>query len=250
MLGRLITAPLMLTGIAQGGKLTYAAARAEARGDKRDDMWGVCKKLYLVGSAAAALFRPAFRCTTIMKSPEAPTCSPRRSNGDAVTSRGPLLTKGSRFQKFAGRLIYRLPSVRRRDQQCGFSAGKSDSKLPSTCRATASSASSSAASFPLPAGATSNTASTATTRILRSRSRFMSGAPAAGMAAHFPRTLSFFASHSRGTAMSSARTRPLTTNAGGAVATTPLGGGVLPARAGCRSSPSSLLPQIKSGNNC
>ena len=97
MLGRL-TAPLMLTGIAQGGKLTYAAARAEARGDKRDDMWGVCKKLYLVGSAAAAPFCPAaFRCTTIMKSPEALTCSPRRSNGDAVTSGGPLLTKGSRF---------------------------------------------------------------------------------------------------------------------------------------------------------
>ena len=116
MLGRL-TAPLMLTGIAQGGKLTYAAARAEARGDKRDDMWGVCKKLYLVGSTAAAPFRPAFGCTTIMKSPEAPTCSPCRSNGDAVTSCGPLLSKGSRFQKFAGRLIYRLPSVRRRDQQ-------------------------------------------------------------------------------------------------------------------------------------
>ena len=109
MLGRL-TAPLMLTGIAQGGKLTYAAARAEARGNKRDDMWSICKKLYLVGSAAAAPFYPAFRCTTIMKSPEALTCSPRRSNGDAVTSRRPLLTKGSRFQKFAGRLICRLPS--------------------------------------------------------------------------------------------------------------------------------------------
>ena len=78
----------MPMGIAQGGKLTYAAARAEARGDEKEDMRGVWKKLYLVGSKEAAPVRPAFRCATIMKSPEAPTCSPRRSNRDAVTSVG------------------------------------------------------------------------------------------------------------------------------------------------------------------
>ena len=85
MLGRL-TAPLMPTGITQDGKLTYAAARTEARGDETEDIQGVWKKLYLVCSAAAVPFRPAFRCATIMKSPEAPACSPRRSNRDAVTS--------------------------------------------------------------------------------------------------------------------------------------------------------------------
>ena len=87
MLGRL-TAPLMPTGITQGGKLTYAAARAEARGDETEDMQGVWKKLYLVNSKASGPVRPAIWCATIMKSPEAPACSPRRSSREAVTSAG------------------------------------------------------------------------------------------------------------------------------------------------------------------
>ena len=68
MLGRL-TAPLMPMGIAQGWKLTYAAAKAEARWDETEDMRGVWKKLYLVNSKASGLVRPAFRCATIMKAP-------------------------------------------------------------------------------------------------------------------------------------------------------------------------------------